>query len=363
MEAKGTVEYFLNQQQLGILAAMQTQVEGAAIETQLDSMADRPVERFTPRVIDPRYAPVQTFGHFSNQVPLPPDAEALAKAAVDLRTHMDRLLHSLKTAERGGKLAVQRYASLVRELQRILAEAGDWQAKSQSLMAEYWELADVEGVKNDVELKMVLRELQRAAPYNSGAAFAQAITLMRLGEYEIALQRFNALVSFPPTRLLATAARAEVYARLGNSRDAANDLRSVMPAGRSDARVRMHRARAFAVAGDLKQAEKEWEAVLKLGGHNIAAYRAIALINASLPNQTDRTRSRALDSARLATQLASDDWSCELAFALASVACGEPDQGQKSASRASDLTVGSNQVLCSQVVHQIETGQPVSWDF
>jgi tetratricopeptide (TPR) repeat protein len=125
----------------------------------------------------------------------------------------------------------------------------------------------------------------------------------------------------------------------------------------------MHRAVVFAACEEFKLAEAEWEALLKLGGHEISARRAIALLNASYPVPSDRNKERASEYAKLAVALDSEDWACEMALALAFAANGQPEKGIEYAKQAAELAVGDNQVICDEIVDKIRRGDPVAWSF
>ncbi len=362
LEAKGTIEHFLDQQELGSIALMQAGIAEATLDAQFEQLS-ADVGAFDYRPKDVRYAPRSQFAQFSSQVPTRSEANVIAQQLVSVQMNIDHILHSLETVYKAGNLAMERHISLVQELQRVVNEIAVWQVKSSALFNQYWEVADVEGVKSDVELRLALRVLEHSAEGNYGAAFARAITLMRLGENEEALALLNVLAKHPAIFALASAARAELYARLGKKREFQAELRATLPAGQNDPRMRMHRAQALAASGDLRQAEREWEMVLKLGGHDVAAYRAIALINASLPTPSERNIKKATENAQLALQLAGDDWSCEAAVAMAAAVRGDLDGGLASAERASDLAIGRNQVLCSELGLQIKAGNSVGWDF
>lgn len=141
------------------------------------------------------------------------------------------------------------------------------------------------------------------------------------------------------------------------------DLTKTLPTGTNNAAVRMHRAQAFAALDDFRQAEREWEAVLKLGGHEIAARRAIALINASATKANPKTKAKASENAFLAVQLAGDDWASEAAMALAAAANGEKAESLAAVERASQLAIGNNQLICDQLKQKIDAGIPVCWQF
>ncbi len=152
--------------------------------------------------------------------------------------------------------------------------------------------------------------------------------------------------------------------RAGEERVAHVDLQKTLPAAQNDPRVRMQRAMALAAGGQLKPAETEWEVVLKLGGHEVAARRGLALVNFSHSNPNGRQLSKALEQAELAAQLAPEEWSCQMALALALVACSKSDQAVAIAEKAAQLAVGEKQTYCEEIAMQIKGGATCTgWKF
>ncbi len=370
-QTRQRVGQFAEIQRLNSLALLQSQLTSLSIQAELNALVAVKNGQ-SPRVVDtniydPRYDPKTSFGFLaaqSNQLMRSQEMKSLGSVSAAVQVEADAILHEMKTTDAAGRLAVQRYVSLMHELEKTVKEMTGWEQKAVALFNRYWEIADVAGIQSNLELRTSLRELEKASDQNAGAMFARAIALMRLERYEEALLLFNQLVEVPAIHAIAYGARAEAYYRLGKKREAAASLQKTLPIGLTDARVRIQRAQAFAATGELRHAETEWEAVLKLGGHEIAARRAIALINASLPGSNDRNTQKAVENAFLAAELAGDDWSCVLAVALASAARGDMEKAVESATKAANLAVGENQALCDHIAEQIQAGAPqVCWKF
>lgn len=353
------------------LMLAQTQIIAASIQAELNSILSAPTQKSVVQTgIDVRNTPQTQLAaqalapgnmlvqrNFQNAV-----AEGggqLARIAVEY----DIIVHQMKTLNEAGRLAIERQVSIMRELEKIVNEMLVWESTSMELFNHYWALADVTNVKSDLELRAALRQLSRSSSENIGALFLKAITLARLEKFDEAEQILNNLSYVPAIRVLITAARAEVLARTQRKRESMSELRKTAPVGLNDPRVRMHRAMAFAACDEFKLAEAEWEALLKLGGQEVAARRAIALINASYPEPSDRNKSRAMEYAKLAVQLDSEDWVSELSLALAFSINGDSDQGSKTATHAGELAVGENQVFCDEIAEKIKQGQHSSWRF
>jgi len=279
------------------------------------------------------------------------------------KVQYDFILHQMKTFNAAGKLAVERHVSILRELEKIVNEMLLWESKTLELLDMYWRLADVAGVKSDFELRAGLRQMNNSSNLNAGALLLKSITLVRLEAYEEAMPILNQLAYVPALQVLVTIIRAEVLARTDKQREALAELRKTARFGLSNPRVRMHRAMAFAACDELKFAEAEWEALLKIGEHEVAARRAIAFINSASTSPTERTKLKALENARLAVKLDDADWASKLALALASSANGETDKASKLATEAAELATGSNQTFCDEIAEQLLAGKIASWKF
>lgn len=360
LETKGTIAELQNEQMLGALALLETQMAGASLEAELNSAIQVQLA-FDRKDMDVRYDPQARFRYFSSQVPINNRAFDLANQAAAAKVQIDAILHEMKTVHRAGNLAIQRHISIVLALQKINNQWIEWQAKSFGLFERYWQWSDVFGIRSNLERRTALRTLQRSSDNNFGAAFAQAITLMQLEEYDKALAILNVLVSSANMHGIATAARSELLARMGQSREAKLDLRTSLAVAPQDPRVRVHRAMTFSVLGELTQAEREWETVLKFGGNEIAARRAIAFINVAIPGE--RSRRKAAEQSMLASQLAGDDWASEAAVAMAAAANGDRERALAAAETARSLAVGDNQEVCAQLHQDIKAGVEVAWEF
>ncbi len=279
------------------------------------------------------------------------------------KVRTDFVLHQIKTINVAGKLALERHVSILQELEKIVNEMLLWNSKTLELFDMYWSLADVAGVKSDIELKAGLRQLNRSSNENAGALLLKSITLIRLQEYDEAIAILNQLANVPALQVLVTTIYAEVLARTGDQREALAELRKTARFGLNDPKLRMHRAIAFAACDELKFAESEWEALLKIGGHEVAARRAIAFINAASKSPSERTKSKAMENAQLAVKLDDADWASRLALALATFANGETEQSSKLATEAAELATGSNQSLCDEIAEQLLAGNGTSWKF
>ncbi len=365
LQTRQAIEHLVRQQTLKSLQQLESQMLADSMAAELNGMIAAKQQAST-HVLDVRYDPTSTFGHFFQQSQerlRAQDIRTLGNHAAQLQVNMDAVAHDMKTFDEAGRISVERYMSQVRDLERIVQELVAWDENSRKLFHQYWQLADVAGVKSEFECRMALRELEKAAEQNAGALFARAVTLIRLERGDEALPMLDRLLNVPAVHWLALAARGEILMRSGQERAATVELRKTLPVGQHDPRVRMQRAMALAAGGQLALAETEWEAVLKLGGHEVAARRGLALINSSQPTRSGKQLSRALEQAELASQLAPDEWSCQLALALALEASGESDKAFAAAEKAAKLAVGENQSYCEEIVQQIKKGAVPVWEF
>lgn len=366
-ETRVTIEQLLSEQALQSARIVSGQLEGAAIEAELKRQWEKPVESTITHTGDPWDNPIPRLSNDVRQTlrsdPKAARVKQMADGLLALRTQVDMQIHYLKTVNVSGNLAVQRYMALMEEVAGQLNEARNLQVKPLQLFVQYWDLADVLSVKSELLHLAALRELEKAAKENLGAKFARAITLMRLDRHDQAEPLINELVQIPAIRAYALVARAELHARLNRQREAASDMNQALALAAGDPRVRMHRGQVYAFLGNWKEAEREWELVLKAGGHEIAAHRALAIINASLAAPNQRQLTKGNQYAAVAVQLAADDWSCEAAAALAAAASGDTSRAVQAAQRAGQLAIGSQKIFCNLMCEQIETGQAVAWRF
>ena len=345
-ETQKAAGQILQTQAMASLMAAQTELVAASSQAEFSSMIAVKV-------------PAQQFGLSTPSLQM----RVAANQLNSIQVCNDIIQHKMKTLDQASKLTVERYWSQIRDLERIVNGILAWESTSISLFHQYWELADVAGVKSDLELEAALQQLDRSSVENPGAVFLKAMTLVRMEQFDDALLLLNRLQNVPAVHLIASAARAELLMRTGKQREARNELRQSTAVSLKDARAKVHRAVAYAAGGELRLAELEWEAVLKLGGHEIAARRAIALINASYATPTTRNKEKAIENANLASQLAGEEWSCEIAVALASDANGESEKAIEAAKRAAHLTLGSKHNLCVDVQDKIKDGERPIWRF
>ena len=102
----------------------------------------------------------------------------------------------------------------------------------------------------------------------------------------------------------------------------------------------------------------------EMGGHEIAARRAIATLTAIQVKPSFKQVSLAEEHAALASRLtAQQDWSCELAVALAASAADHQDRAVSALETARDLALGSNRTTCDEIGKLIKKGAPIPWPF
>ena len=305
---------------------------------------------------------------YNNKRPEALTAKQLAEARaafqiVQLQGQLDEVTHQIKTINASGNLAMEQYVGILQELQKITNEAVDLSAQSVTLFDQYWELADVEGIRSQTELRFALEALAPASEQNLGAQFAHTVIMIRLGQTDDAKRKLKRLLQIPALRELVSAAEIELLAREGEPRKLLAAYNKVVAKDPQDARVRVHLAVALGAAGEFQRAEREWAAVLKLGGHEVAGRRGMACVRASMPDAGSADKLEAIDHARIALQLAPDDWSCEVALALANTLNGEIDQSLNAAKRAVELSADNNREFCESLVKKLKAGKPVSWRF
>ena len=288
---------------------------------------------------------------------------SLAQQNTDIQVYYDMVRHHMKTLNEASKLVAERHMSQLRELQAIVKDMSAWEKSNLDFFERYWELADVANVKSDLELQSALTQLATSDDQNPGAIFAKAVTFARLEQFDESLKQIERLKDVQVLQTVLLALKAEILTRTDKKRDAANLLRQTVRQGLNDPRMRMHRAMALAADGQLRKAELELEAVVKLGGHSIASHRGIAFINGSNPKPTSKIKSKAMENAVLVNQLAGDDWACKIALALAFATNGDWDNAIRCAEEANELAIGTNHEFCQNVLEQLIAKQQPSWRF
>lgn len=362
-ETRGTIQSLLNEQMNESLNLLQNQMNLAMTQSQMEEEWKKKEEFDLKYDVDVRHTIGFQFRYLSNQVPISKNAVGLSEQVADLGFHIDASIHKLKTLDVAGNLAVQRQISLMQEIKRRFLEMQGWDRKSVQLFDRYWEVADILAMQSDLETKVGARALKKSASDNPGAGFLRAVILIRQKEYSEALPIIDALARLPAIRARVLTLKAEWFARQGMEKEARQLLQNVLAIGKNDVRVRLHRGQVFAILGELDRAEQEWRLVLKYGDYDIAAHRAIALINASRTKLSSAQKLKSLEEAEVAAQLAADDWSCVATLAIAAAVNDNQKLAVENAKKASNLTVGSKRLLCEEMLAKFEADQPFAWEF
>jgi Flp pilus assembly protein TadD len=365
-DTRKEVDRILSAKQLSQLQQAQAELASISLNMESNQLVSSNTQRPVNSGVDPRRDP--NFQLQSQQKALFTPAlrtslNLLAKQSADLRVYHDMLTQQIRTLNEANRLVVERYRSQLQELERITKDVVDWNVQYASFFDLYWELADVANVRSDEEHSGVMQHLENSSDQNPGAVFLKAVTLVRLEKYDDAMTLLDRLFAVQKLQALVSAMRAETFARMGEKKKAASALKFSAAPGMADARVRMHRAMAFGVVGQLKSAENEWEIIAKTGGYALSARRGLALIQGSMRMPIERVKTKAIENAELAVQLGTEEWSCHIALAIAASANGDKERAIEAALHASSLSIGKNLDYCQEVVKTIEKGESVSWRF
>ncbi len=289
-------------------------------------------------------------------------ALSIADAVASLGVQADMMTHQMRTLDAAGRIVVQQRLTLLQQWKSLLEEYRAYHDEQLELFDKYWRLADVMGLRCDWELQAALRALERAADDNPGAIFVRAMIAMRSDRLDEAAQWLDELKRFDEIQYVVLAARAELQARLGKTEEALQSLRTALAKAKSDPRVRMHRAVIFTGLGRYRDAETEWEAVLKQGVHEIKARCGIAMLNVLVNNPNDKQKARALENAELANRLAGeDDWPSFVALALAHAINDHADEATAAADQATALAMGSQRIRCLDLSKRLKAGEKPAW--
>jgi tetratricopeptide (TPR) repeat protein len=286
------------------------------------------------------------------------------QTASDLLAQLSLQNQSLQL-DAAASLTLERQRKLLTSAQGLVRRAQAWMVADRELMAGYIELADIGGTRSRLERRAALRQLERVDSQNIGAEVARAITLMRLGRVGEARQLVDECFQRPgAARPFLLAVSGELYARAGEKTPAKKSLNEAIRQAPNVPILYWLRARSLMVMEEVEPALTDWELLLKSGQHDIAAHRGLALAYCALPTGAARNRELALEHAKLAVGLAgTDDWSCQIALALATARSGDFPGAIALAESAAQSALAEQKFLCASLAEQLKAGQIPDWEF
>jgi hypothetical protein len=109
---------------------------------------------------------------------------------------------------------------------------------------------------------------------------------------------------------------------------------------------------------DWRAATRWWRRALKLGGYEVGLRRNLAIALASSSKSSEQRE--ALEHAEFASELSlENEWSVELAHALALNAVQRPQEAIEKAQSAADLASGECHDYCLGALECIQNDQPI----
>lgn len=310
-----------------------------------------------------------------NTLPRPPSfrsrsalERARASTLQTLAVTSLNLNEQVKQLDLAGRLTVDRLLKVISQLRDLSQRIRQWTEKEEEIYQRTLDLADYDQTLCRIQWKAALRELSRDRSTSPPMEFVKAATLLRLDETDKAEKILNELTS-KPSRLygLAYAMRGEIAARSGDEKEVRKTYAKLAKHSAAEPRISWVQARAYMILGQPLEAIKHWERLLKSGKHDIAAHRGLALahVAASMlrPNVT-KYKTSGLENAKVASSLSAEqDWSSQIALALATAVIGDLDKAVTIADSAASLAILERQTECIAIADALREGTIPTWKY
>jgi tetratricopeptide (TPR) repeat protein len=154
-----------------------------------------------------------------------------------------------------------------------------------------------------------LADFNRALELNKGYAntwYNRAELYYEVGAFDKAWRDFNEAVRINPQDAAFIAGRGKSAARLGKTREALADLEQALKADRNNASLRLARADLHLFTKNYAAAVDDYQTAIKLDPQLGPAYRGLAWIMATCPDQRYRNAETAVSTAQRAMELDGD---------------------------------------------------------
>ncbi len=238
------------------------------------------------------------------------------------------------------------------------------QQQSEVLWRDWLELVDPFDQLNVAQQQAVLPWLTQAInddDKHGGALLARAVVYRRLGQDRDAVQDLDAAIRLgAPYAIIGYALRGSMSLASGSERDGLSDFGQALKIDKKNAYVYMLRALGFCRAEKFAAAEKDFLLASRLPPCEADAFRCLALLWATSANLPKHDATKALNYARQACEKTqSKDWHCLLALAAAQAEDGKFDDAIKTADHAAALCQGENRDRCLAQRALYEKHQPL----
>jgi tetratricopeptide (TPR) repeat protein len=263
------------------------------------------------------------------------------------------------------QVAVRRLADVIRQLIELSKSAEALQTDQDALQNDYWSITDAQGRLSHDELRALLDGMVPLPEDCAAAYVARAFARRRIGRIEEAGQDLDSAVALGGAYTpVALAAKGEYLVATGKSREGWQEFAKIKRVGKPDARVTWLRAQSLAADGKMSAAESGWKQVLQSGSYDAVAHWALALLYGAPPTGRPVDATKALEHARAAGDLTSnEDWMCLDALAIAYAADNNFDEAIMYARQAAEVAQSEKRILCLEHVKKFEAKQRVTWDW
>ena len=176
------------------------------------------------------------------------------------------------------------------------------------------------------EYKVALQDLDfviSKQPQHRNALFNRAEILLQLGEYQRAIQDYAEVLKLDPNDGAAYAGRGIARAAVGQADEAMADLNAVVRLEPESAAAYVDRADLYAALGDWKRAAGDYRVAISLDKENARAYQNVAWLMATCPEKKFRNPALAVKAAKRAIDLQGSTYLGLDTYAAALASVGE----------------------------------------
>ena len=248
----------------------------------------------------------------------------------------------------------------VREAVRLIRRRDELEAVQRGILRRLWEFADQAATHTREENTEMLAAFAEVSPENSAGILVRGLLHQRLGDIAAAEADFEAAIAAQSVHSpAAVAARGRLRAWQGLLDEAKRDVSNAHKLAGEDPCVCWLLASTYASMRSWKAAEGQWRKVAAAGDFDVAAHRALSLVNYEIAKDRRSSLDEALEHGKLASSLAGgEDWLAELALALAYSAGEDRAMAAEHLEKAIELSEGEHAKSCLAFAPFIRTGRP-----
>jgi len=196
-------------------------------------------------------------------------------------------------------------------------------------------------------------------PEFGNSRFNRAEILAERGEFAAAVADYSEVLKRDPSDQGARLGRASSYLRLQKAAEAEADFHYVLQLSPTSAAAAAGRGEAKFVTGRWNEAGEDYRLAIRLDAKHGRAYRNVAWLMATCPEERFRNGQLALEAARKAIEIdGKRDWTYLDALAAAEAACGDYAQAQATVAEAIELAPPRAQAAVERRRAQYEANRP-----